>query len=104
MDYHSAHVMPTARLCTIVALGWYAAGAGAAVTCEQLGNIAYTTVQLRNHGQSLGEVLAEADKLESSGKFTRAELDLIKDVVERAFKSAQTPLEVVQTCKQQTKR
>ena len=76
----------------------------AAVSCEQLADIAYATEQLRNQGHSLTVVLAEADKLELSGKFTREELDRIKDVVERAFKGIQSPLEVLQACREKPKR
>ena len=91
------------RLIASLILGFHCAVA-AAVTCEQLANIAYTTQQLRDQGHSLAVVLAEAGKLGSSGKFTRAELDRIKDVVEDAFKSIRSPLEVLQECKDKLPR
>jgi len=78
--------------------------AAAAVTCEQLADIAYATQQLRDQGHSLHVVLAEAGKLELSGKFTSNELDRIKDVVERAFKGIRSPLEVLQECKDKLPR
>lgn len=92
------------RVVAFLVLGFNCAVAAAAVTCEQLADIAYATQQLRDDGHSLATVLAEADKLESSGKFTAAELDRIRDVVEKAFKRAQSPLEVLQECKDKLPR
>jgi hypothetical protein len=95
--------MSSVRLITFV-FALQGAPAAAAVSCEQLADIAYATEQLRNQGHSLTTVLAEADKLESSGKFTRDELNLIKAVVDQAFKSIQSPLEVLQACREKSKR
>ena len=97
-------MMSAVRLIIFVVFALQGAAAAAAVSCEQLGDIAYATEQLRNQGESLAAVLAEADKLELSGKFTRDELDLIKGVVDRAFKSIQSPLEVLQSCRDKLKR
>ena len=91
------------RLALLLALGYHGA-AGGAVTCEQFADIAFTTQQLRDQGHTLQAVLAEADKLESSGKFTADELDRIKDVVETAYKSVRSPLEVLQQCKDKLPR
>ena len=96
--------MSAARLITFAVFALQGVPAGAAVSCEQLADNAYATEQLRNQGHSLTTVLAEADKLESSGNFTRDELDLIKGVVDRAFKSIQSPLEVLQSCRDKLKR
>lgn len=91
------------RLIVCAACGFHPALSSAAVTCEQMADIASATEQLRNRGESLSVVLAEADKLESSGKFTTAELNLIKNVVERAFKSIESPLEVLESCRKKLK-
>jgi len=96
--------MSAARLITFAVFALQGVSAAAAVSCEQLADIAYATEQLRNQGHSLTTVLAEADKLELSGKLTRDELDLIKGVVDRAFKSIQSPLEVLQSCRDKLKR
>ena len=96
--------MPLARLILFLALGFRCVAAPAAVTCEQLADIAFTAQQLRDEGHSLQTVLAEAAKLESSKKFTADELDRIKDVVETAFKSIRSPLEVLQDCKEKLAR
>lgn len=90
-------------LVLLLALGYHGA-AGGAVSCEQLADIAFTTQQLRDQGHALQAVLAEADKLESSKKFTAEELGRIKDVVETAFKSIRSPLEVLQECKDKLPR
>ncbi len=90
-------------LVLFLALGYHGA-AGAAVTCEQFGDIAFATQQLRDQGNSLQMVLAEADKLELSKKFTADELDRIKDVVGIAYKSIRSPLEVFQECKDKLPR
>ncbi len=85
-------------LVLFLALGYHGAASGA-VTCEQFADIAFATQQLRDQGNSLQMVLAEADKLESSKKFTADELGRIKDVVEMAYKSIRSPLEVLQACR-----
>ena len=91
---------PLVRLIVFLAFGLNCAVASAAVTCEQLTNIAVATQQLRDQGYSLAAVLAEADKIESSNKLTAAELDRIKDVIEEAFKGGiRTPLDILQQCK-----
>lgn len=87
------------RILLSIAFGFNCALAGAAVTCEQLAELAVATQQLRDQGYSLPVVLAEADKLESSGKFTGPELERIRDVVEQAFKGMRSPLQILQECK-----
>ena len=78
--------------------------AAAAITCEQLGNIAFTTEQLRNEGYSLPAVLNEADKLETSDKLTKVEVARVREVVEQAFSLTRTPLEILKTCKETSRR
>lgn len=93
------------RLILLLALGFHCAAAAAAVTCEQLANIAFTTQKLRDQGHSLAEVLAEADKLESSNKLTAAELENVRSVVEQAFKGgSRQPLEMMRTCKEKLRK
>src|SRR5690242_4349418 len=79
----------------LVALACPCGAASAALTCEQLANIAYTTQQLRDQGNSLASVMAEADKLEASKQVTAMELQQIKAVVEESFKSTRSPTEVL---------
>lgn len=92
------------RLIAALVLGFNCVVAAAAVTCEQLADIAYATQQLRDQGYSLTVVLAEADKLAASDKITAAEFNRIRDVVEKAFKRIQSPLEVLQECKDKLPR
>ena len=91
------------RLVLLLALGYHCAAA-AALTCEQLANVALVTQQLRDQGQSLQAVQAEAAKLGSSGKFTAAELEHIRNVVDIAFKGGRSPLEVLQDCRDRLPR
>jgi len=90
----SAWVRPIVAL----AFGCHCASA-AAVTCEEFAAFADTTQQLRDQGYPLAAVLAEADKLESGRKYTAAEIERIKDVVERAFGGMHSPLDILQECK-----
>jgi hypothetical protein len=78
--------------------------ASAAVTCEQLGNIAQTTEQLRNQGYALESVLAEADKLEVSDKLSKQDIGLVRKAVDQTFKRDRTPLEILQECKESRPR
>ena len=82
-------------------ISWLACHAAfAAVTCEQLGNIAFTTEQLRNQGYSLESLLTEADTLEVSDKLSKQEIARVRDTVDQAFKRTRTPLEILQDCKE----
>jgi hypothetical protein len=77
----------------------FSIAASAAVTCEQLGNIAQTTEDLRNQGYALESVLAEADKLEASDKLSKQDIGLVRKTVDQTFKRDRTPLEILQECK-----
>jgi carbonic anhydrase len=66
----------------IAAMAWHCGAVSAAITCEQLATIAYTTQKLRDQGTPLAAVLTEADKLQASNQFTAAEMEQIRTVVE----------------------
>ena len=75
------------------------------MTCEQLASIAVTTQQLRDQGNSLADVLAEVDKLESTNKFTGPDLERIKDVAGQAFSGgSRMPLDLLKECKDKRPR
>ena len=78
--------------------------ASAAVTCEQLGNIAQTTEELRNQGYALESVLAEADKLEASDKLSKQDIGRVRKTVDQTFKRDRTPLEILQECRASQRR
>ena len=93
------------RLIASLVFGLNCAVASAAVTCEQLAGIAVSTQQMRDQGYSLAEVLAEADKLKASDKFTGPDLERIKDVVDQAFKAGtRMPLDLLKECKDKLPR
>jgi cell division protein FtsB len=70
----------------------------AAVTCDQLGNIALATEQYRNQGEPLQVLLAEADKLESGG-LTKEDMVKVRKTVQEAYDRTRTPLEIRKDCK-----
>ncbi len=85
---------------TVYLIVWlYCAPAAAALTCDQLGNIALVTEQFRNHGESLQAILAEADKLEANNSLSKAEMALIRQTVQQTFDRTRTALEIRQECK-----
>jgi hypothetical protein len=92
------------RALLALALGFYSTLGSAAVSCEQLADIALTTEQLRDQGYSLPTVVAEVDKLKTGDKVTTAELARIKEVVEQAFKAVHSPLEILKDCKDRLAR
>ena len=87
------------RAILFLASWFFCVAAPAAVTCEQLGNIAQTTEQLRNQGNSLASVLAEADKLEASDKMSKRDIGRVREVIDQTFKRTYTPLEILQDCR-----
>ena len=91
------------RLLVCLALVIYAAAAAAEVTCDQLGNIAFTTQELRDQGYSLTVVQGEIDKLDTNNKFSAAEMARIRNVVNQAFTRDRSPLEILQECKDKDK-
>jgi hypothetical protein len=76
------------------------AAARAELSCEQLGAIARTTVELRNQGASLTRLLADAGRGEMKNRFTAEELEVVKQVIRLTFDSTLAPEEVLDACKQ----
>jgi hypothetical protein len=76
------------------------AAARAELTCEQLGAIARTTVELRNQGASLTRLLADAERDETKSRLTARELEIVKQVIRLSFDGTLSPAEVVEACQQ----
>jgi len=76
--------------------------ARAELTCEQLGAIAQTTVDLRNQGNTLNALLAEARR-DGKIKYTEQELVLIGNLIRHSYDSTVSPAEVLEACKRDTK-
>ena len=70
----------------------------AALTCDQLGNIALATEQYRNQGEPLQVLLAEANKLESGG-MSKEDLVMVKKTIQETYDRTRTPLEIRKDCK-----
>jgi hypothetical protein len=83
----------------------FSSAAMAAITCEQLAEIAAATQKLRDQGYSLQTVLGETGKLESSNKFSESELNTIKTTVDQAYKGgSRVPYDVLSICKETERR
>ena len=77
----------------------HCAPAAAAVTCDQLGNIALATEQYRNQGESLQAIVAEADKLESGGNLNKEDMVRVRKTVQESYDGTRNPLEIRRECK-----
>ena len=91
------------RNCLYLILFCYCAPSLAAVTCDQLGNIALATEQYRNQGEPLQVLLAEADKLEGGG-MSKEDLIKVKKTVQETYDRTRTALEVRTDCKDAPRR
>lgn len=96
----SLHALQT---CLYLILFCYCAPSLAAVTCDQLGNIALATEQYRNQGEPLQVLLAEADKLEGGG-MSKEDLVKVKKTVQETYDRTRTALEVRTDCKDAPRR
>ena len=101
---HCAGIGPryagAARVVLAAVLILACAAARAELTCEQLGAIAKTTVELRNQGASLTRLLADAERDETKSRLTARELDTVKQVIRLSFDGTLSPAEVVEACQQ----
>ena len=90
------------RIILVAGLSLVCVTAQAELTCEQLGAIAQTTVELRNQGNTLNALLAEARR-DGKNKYTEQELALIGNLIRHSYDSTVSPAEVVEACKRDTK-
>jgi hypothetical protein len=92
------------RLIAALLLCFNGALVHAEVTCEQLGEMAHATVQLRDQGEPLAAVLAEADRVAASGRFTPEDVALMKAVIQASFRRDRSPHEILYECREQRSR
>ena len=90
------------RIILVAGLSLFSVTAQAELTCEQLGAIAQTTVELRNQGNTLNGLLAEARR-DGKNKYTEQELVLIGNLIRHSYDSTLSPAEVLEACKRDTK-
>ena len=76
------------------------AAARAELTCEQLGAVAKTTIEMRNQGASLTRLLADAERGEMRSRLTARELEVVKQVIRLSFDGTMSPAEVLEACQQ----
>ena len=74
------------RIVLVAGLSLSCATAQAELTCEQMGAIAQTTVDLRNQGNTLNALLAEARR-DGKAKYTEQELVLIGNLIRHSYDS-----------------
>jgi hypothetical protein len=75
------------------------APAVAAISCDQLGNIALATEQYRNQGEQLQIIMAEADKLETANNLSKEDMMRVRQTVQQSYDRTRTPLEIRKDCK-----
>jgi len=91
------------RIALIVGLTLACTAARAELTCEQLGAIAQTTVELRNQGNTLNALLVAARR-DGKNKYTEQEMTLIGNLIRHSYDSTVSPAEVLEACQQNKKR
>lgn len=90
------------RIILVAGLSLACVTAQAELTCQQLGAIAQTTIELRNQGNTLNALLAEARR-DGKNKYTEQELVLIGNLIRHSYDSTLSPAEVIEACKRDTK-
>jgi hypothetical protein len=78
-------------------------GAAAAVTCEQLGQMALSSERLRDQGYPLPQIMTEIDRLVAGNNFSAEEIAGIRRAVNDAFLRTRTANEVVVECMEKAK-
>lgn len=86
------------------ALVFGSAAVAAAVSCEQLAEIAYVTERMRDNGTSLADVMLEADRIEASKKFTADEIAGIRETIDNSFKRIRNTNETLLECRAKLKK
>ena len=89
-----------ARMVLAAVLILACAAARAELTCEQLGAVAKTTIEMRNQGASLTRLLADAERGEMRSRLTARELEVVKQVIRLSFDGTMSPAEVLEACQQ----
>ena len=90
------------RIVLVAGLSLSCVTAQAELTCEHLGAIAQTTIDLRNQGNTLNALLAEARR-DGKAKYTEQELTLIGNLIRHSYDSTVSPAEVLEACKRDAK-
>ena len=90
------------RIVLVAGLSLCCVTAQAELTCDQLGAIAQATVDLRNQGNTLNALLAEARR-DGKNKYTEQEMVLIGNLIRHIYDSTLTPAEVLEACKRDMK-
>lgn len=76
----------------------FAGNVGATLTCGHLVAVAQTTIQLRDQGHTLSQVLAEVERDEMQQKLNAQEINLLRQIVRISFTSEYSPREILEAC------
>lgn len=76
-----------------------ASTAFAEVSCDQIGVVAQASVQYRDEGHSLKQVLEAIGQLKGNEKVTNADLKLLQEVARAAYTREKGVYEIVEDCR-----
>ena len=68
------------------------------LSCGQLVGVAQVTIQQRDHGMSLSQVMAETERGELAQSLSAQHLNLVKQIVRSSFTSESSPREILESC------
>ncbi len=88
-----------AGLAMAVSLAWSAPSA-AALTCEHIFAIAQSVVRYRDQGHALGQVLDALKGVETEGKLTPAETEVLRQSISLVYLGQASPEEIALECVQ----
>jgi len=97
-------LMRFATSLALPALVFASAAAPAAVTCEQLAEIAYVTERMRDGGAPLADIMREADRLDTDKRFSATEVADIRETMDNAFKRIRNANEAYLDCRKKEKK
>ena len=92
------------RLNLMLALAFGAAPcAHAELTCAQVGKTILATIEYRDQGFSLSQVIGSVDKLKSTNQFTDEELEKLRVIVKLSYLQSRSPQEILEACEEDAK-
>lgn len=92
------------RVVLTVVLVLWCLPAAAAVSCEQLGQMALSTERLRDQGYPLAAIMTDIDRLVAGNNFSVEEIAGIRRAVNDSFLRTRTANEVVIECIEKAKK
>ena len=88
------------RWLAVPTLALLCSAAPAAVSCEQLAQLALSTERLRDQGYPLAQITQDIDGLVANGQFSAIEIAGMQKAVKDAFLRARTSNEIFVECRE----